>query len=798
MSLLESLTAKLPGHSSSPQVEYFFALNIGPEKLTAALWTVSNSKLQVINSAEDFYISEEEIVNVADRLLDMVLDGHEVEPTKILFGVQDSWLDKDDLKDPYLKLLKTLVKELELTPMAYVASSHALVHFLEKQENSPVTAILVGIGKKFVVTTLVRAGKIDGSVAVERKTNLGADVEKGIAQAVKADVLPARILIYGEGNLETQKADLMSYPWMSKLSFLHFPKIEILRDDLEIQSVALAGAVEIDPDTKIDAAAVINNKTEHKPVLLTDEDNVIHHSSLDNSLSVETSQPETDANEKTSSEQLVTEETSEEQLETSADLGFVAGDVTQKQVDKDALKQEAADILDEEMVDDLAQDIDTSPRMSHQDHVQNINVPKDDGLEGYNFDDELLPTTTNVVSDMPSTDFDQKPSLARKLKIPGLIGKKMLIIPVVIVVLLIAAYIFIPKAKVSVYVEPRILEKETQVIADPSIKELDNEGQKIPAEVVDIQISGSGKGVATGKKQVGDSAKGVVVIRNKTNQAKVLAKGTTLTGPGGIKFTLDNSVSIASMSAEDGTWSKANGEVVAVDIGPDGNLPSGSDLSISGLTSDQMVAKSEGNFSGGTSKDVTVVTADDQKRLLAQVAADLRKQAQEQLQGKLNQEDSGKQVLEETLTEEITKRTYSKNVNDQATEFNLDLTAKYQGTAFTEADLRTMVAKLVETNVPEDFMLNLADSETQADVSKIEKDGKVIFTARFRAKLMPRIDAEQIAKLIVGKTPQSAADILRTYDNVLGSDIIITPALPGPLQRLPFIQKNIKVDVGLK
>lgn len=189
-----------------------------------------------------------------------------------------------------------------------------------------------------------------------------------------------------------------------------------------------------------------------------------------------------------------------------------------------------------------------------------------------------------------------------------------------------------------------------------------------------------------------------------------------------------------------------------------------------------------------------MVTDADQKRLLASLTAVLRKQAQAELQTKL----TDKKIIEEAFSETVGKKTYSKNINDQANDFSLNLTVKFKGTAFAETDLKTIVSKLVETNVPDNFVLDIADSETRADVSKVEPDGKVLFLARFRAKLIPKIDTDGIRKQLRGKTPDQAAQILKGHENVLGSDIHITPPLPSILQRLPFLENNIKVEVRQK
>lgn len=717
MSVLQRLAALIPFGKKEEQKEYFFALNIGSEKLTAALWSIEHSELKILDIASDPYSGTAEILKVTDKLLDEVLGVKEIEPHKILFGVPDHFLQDEDLKEEYLKLLRTVVKELGLEPMAYVATSHALIHFLEKQEGVPTTAILVGFEPHHLEVTVVRAGKLDGSKVMERGESAGVVAEKVLLTFTDVETLPSKILIYCQDTteLEKLKTHLLSFTWMAKLSFLHFPKIETLDKEIAIKSVCLAGASEISSD--VTYHSVTDEKATNKMVTRLSE-----------------------------------EVTEEKPVETEGvDLGFVVGDVAEGQ--------------EEEVIEDEAPE----PQLAVA-QEQQLPVEMEDFEAG---------EKVQRVDDLKRRFFKNK------LFLLGFLG---------LVLFIILAYLFLPKAEVKIFVEPKILEKDTQVTADPSVTSVDEESKIIPGQVVETEVTGSAKGEASGKKTVGDPAKGTVVIRNKTDEEKTLSKGTSLTAANGFKFSLDASVTVASKSAEDGTWGKATGAVTASDVGADGNLPSGSDLVISSLATSQFIAKAEGNFSGGTSREVTVVSDTDQKRLLASLASELRQQAKLKLQEKL----PGKKILEEALSEEIIKKSFNKNINDQASEFSLNMTARYRGTAFEEGDLKQIVGKLVTTQAPEGFKLDLAGTETQADISKLEKDGKLVFLARFKAKLMPTIDENKIKGAIKGKSVTAVSDILKGYENVLGSEIKMIPSLPPALQLMPFLERNIKIEVGPK
>ncbi len=710
MSFFDKLSARLPFSKKEEELEYYFALNIGSGELTAALWTIEGKQLKILDTASDAYSSQGEIGSVADKLLDSVLGISEVEPKKILFGVPSSWLSDDNLKDEYLKILRSLVKDLELSPMAYVATANALVNFLEKTEGIPPTAILAGFEKNHLSATVVRAGKLDGVKVIKRGESSGADLEKALLNFTTVETLPSKILIYdSETNLEKLKTQLLSFSWMSKLSFLHFPKIDILGPGIEIKSVCLAGASELNPNAIYTDQPL--KKQADKPVAIDEE-----------------------------------EEKTEEKI--GGNFGFMVGDVS---------------------------------RLVEEEEEKELVLPDEES--------NLLETPDLENEVAPKDKFNFKKFIPKKLvKSPLLLG----IIAVILV--LIGTYIFIPKANVKIFVEPKILEKDAQVIADPTQKTVDENAKIIPGQIVETQVSGLGKDNASGKREIGDPAKGTVKIINNTSDAQTFSKGTIITSSGGIKFTLDVSVNIASTSAISDTKSTSTVNVTAVGIGVDGNVASNTQFTIAGSVSSQVAVISEGNFSGGKSQQVTVVSSDDQKRLLAKVSSDLRLQAQQKLQEKL----VGKKILQEALTEEILSKSYNKNINDQASEFSLNLSAKYKGTAFDDADLRLIVSKLVTTQVPDGFTLDLSATETQADVSNVDKNGKVVFLAKFKAKLIPKLDIQKIKDQIKGKSLTEVQNIIKAMDNVLGSDIKISPKLPSFLQRLPFLTKNITVEVGLK
>lgn len=722
MGFLDSLSKLLPQKKDAIQSEYYFGLNIRQGHVTGSVWGIEGGKVRIISISERKFASGEDVsenphslIEAANIVLDEALADFQPEPEKVLFGVPDSWLADEELKPKYGKVLKQLVKELDVIPLAYVATTHAISHLLQRQEGVPTTAILVEIGDPLTVA-VVKAGKVLGTKEVPRGDHLGRGIEKALLSFSDIEVMPAKIILFGKGDLAHYKEDLVSFNWMGQLPFLHLPKIENLEENVEIKSLCFAGASEINPNVHLDHQSVaVDTKAQFakriESAKATEKDNF--------------------------------EETA-----------FMEGDIA-------ASPREIAPMHSRSM-----EAYETAiPAHNNQSSLSKF-VPAG-MLSGFNFN--------------PSAWFK---------------GSKLTIaIPVIVVLLILVGYIFLTKATVTVFVDPKILEKETQVVADPKISSMDEANKLIAGKVVETTVDGSAKAAATGKKQIGEPAKGAVIIYNKTASSKTFPQGTVLTGPDGLSFTLDTSVNVASQSAVDGgiSFGKSTANATASTIGPDGNLAAGRDLSIKGASDSEYSAKVDTAFSGGVSKDVTVVTADDQKKLLASLTTDLKKQAQEELQGKLT---GDMKILEETFTEKVLRQAFTKNVNDQASEFSLTLNLNLKGTAYSDTDLKTIVGKLVETTVPDGYDLDLSRTETQATVAKVDKDGKITFTAKFKAKLMPKLDLNSIKSQIAFKTPNQVEEILKSNENVFGADIKVSPQLPAPLLRLPILPQNINLEIN--
>ena len=224
----------------------------------------------------------------------------------------------------------------------------------------------------------------------------------------------------------------------------------------------------------------------------------------------------------------------------------------------------------------------------------------------------------NVIADAnkkESKGLDSLKKMVKKPKVPDFntFRKKFLLIgggTLLLIVFLVWAIWFAPHATVvisakttSMTVSDTVSLNETATTSAKSnvIKSV----KKELAKEVSVEFS------ATGKKNVGEKATGVVVFSNSSSSSVTISAGTILKNSG-LSYTLNSSVTVPGATLG---WScpgykcpgSASGSITASEGGAQYNAATGS-MSIS---VDDISASLRSATSGGTDKTATVVTASD-------------------------------------------------------------------------------------------------------------------------------------------------------------------------------------------
>jgi len=235
------------------QRDLYWAIVLEPGWIQAGIWEIVENKAEVISvSPVTPWETDSEIVGASDAALSsaiQLLPEGLCEPSKTVFGVPPSWVDKGQIKEEYLNKIKKICTELSLEPSGFVVLSEAITHLIKVEEGSPVNAIVASFGKDFLELSVFKLGNLVGTTQVSRSVSFFDDVGEGLSRFSLSEGLPSRIVIYDgkEGDLEEVKEALTAGSWenIDKVKFFHTPKIEILSPEKKVAAVALAGATEI-------------------------------------------------------------------------------------------------------------------------------------------------------------------------------------------------------------------------------------------------------------------------------------------------------------------------------------------------------------------------------------------------------------------------------------------------------------------------------------------------------------------------------------------------------------------------
>lgn len=379
------------------------------------------------------------------------------------------------------------------------------------------------------------------------------------------------------------------------------------------------------------------------------------------------------------------------------------------------------------------------------------------------------------------------------LKFPT--GRRPLILGgAVFLLLIVVGFIlwwFLPKAVVTIYVAPKKLDEKITIFIDTKARSPDFEEKILPGKLIDTRVSGEKTKSTTGTKTVGEKAKGTVEIQNGTNEAIRFPAGTKIIAANDLEFGLDSAASISARASptEPG---KEKVNVTASDIGAEYNLAKDEKFSVDTYLKLEVLAVVTADFSGGSSRDIAAVSADDQESLEEDLKEELLDKAEQELKASISDNEF---FIDESLVATASARDFSNKVGDEASSLKLDLTIEASGLVTERVSLDDLVKEILKDKVPTGFILREDQIEVSFDLQESE-GGVFEFLAAIDANLLPEVKPDEIAKKIVGRYPPLAQDFLTTIPGFTRAEIDLKPKLPGRLGTLPHAIKNLTIELA--
>ena len=411
------------------------------------------------------------------------------------------------------------------------------------------------------------------------------------------------------------------------------------------------------------------------------------------------------------------------------------------------------------------------------------------------------------VSDLPKEESKvekQEPQKKKGGLLANLKGRKKLLVwgglgLVIFIIFLTSFFWFLPQADVTVNIESQSKENQLTLKASQEVTEVDVENKIIPLTVETVEKSGEEKKETTGKLTVGAPAKGRVTVGNfSIITSKKFSAGTTITSVSGqntgLEFTLDTEVTVpkASSSGLILISGQAGVNVTARKIGSDGNLPVSTEFQVGSENTGTIKGVNDIAFSGGDSKQVTAVSEEDRKKLREELLDKLKREAEEELEKKLE----GSKVPEGGLKTEVIEEKFDKVVGEEAKEVSLTMKVSATAKLFKEEDLKKVLIESINPTVPEGLKVDEEKSTVEAELFETEGEKDLEILGKINAVLVPDIDEESLRSTLSGKSYGSATAYLQSQENISGFEIDIKPAIFSLFKFMPLNGSKINVIIN--
>lgn len=729
--------------------EYFLALLLQEEKVNAVIFEELAGRIHLIGQQQEYFTDSIEIASIEELLetLDKAISQAEeklpdnIETQKTIFGVKEDWVEEAKIKKQYLSKLKKVSEALGLAPVGFIVIHEAIANLLQEKEGAPVSAILVEIGKKHLTISLLRAGRIIETKKTRIEESITKTADRVLHHFTNYEILPSRIIIFDEEKLETISQEFISHSWSKSLPFLHVPQITTLPKGFDAQSLLFGAATQMGFELLGEEPA---QKAYHK-------------------------QDTEEKGGKEAEESLPESSKKAQELEM---FGFV--------MERDIAKLEE-EKQKEHIHEEKGEEEKKKKHVVQSYTLGNIlTVLKEKALPFLRmFIHMLIGSFIKLHRAFFKKGFSSFPKEKRFLLIPpAIIGG---------LIAILSLYVFFVKATVTLEVKPKVIEKTELVTFSIDNGKSTNE---IHAAAISVSEDGTTTTTATGKKETGTKAKGSITIYSRLAQNKTFTQETVIRG-NGLEFTLDKDVTVASSSAAadpSAQPSTATGSITASAIGKDANLPSGIKLSIAGYDTSDIIAKNSDAFSGGSKKDITVVSKADTEKLIDDLTKNLETKAKYQMQKKLSADDALLPIFVQTS---ISKKIFDKGVGDEAQLVKLVGTVTYSGLSYKKSLIASFTKGVLQKNAGP---MELSEKDLTFKISDVKKksDSQVEASVHIVASFLPKLDIKSVTSSLVGKSFGEANDILLKTPQATHVSVSLSPNLPFP-PILPRRAGNISI-----
>lgn len=367
--------------------------------------------------------------------------------------------------------------------------------------------------------------------------------------------------------------------------------------------------------------------------------------------------------------------------------------------------------------------------------------------------------------------------------------KSLLAAAVLLLITFTLVYIMVPKATVTVTLPAKAVSETIDVAVRTVADQSDN---SITGNLLTVEKSLTKPVAATGKKDIGTKATGTLAFRNcEDTSTHPVAAGSKVTSAG--KTFLTNAAVTIPAGSFSGGGSVCNSASVNVAVsaevaGEAHNIANGT-FAITGLSTR---ISGTGTTTGGTTKQVTILTQAD----VDQGLAALEKQAAEESATELAAKAEGQTILAEAITQTIKTRTSDKKVGDQVEAATVTLVTTVATIAYDKVALEAKHREALTKKIDQGQKLEVPADKAPTTAFKSYSEDKSVLTLTLSGDGfgVPDISKQDLAAAVRHSTKAGAESKLKEAYGATEVKVEMSPA--WWFDRLPILSGAITVEYG--
>lgn len=716
----------------------FWLIYIQDESVSVSLVSSNNQNFQILGTGPTIGWNidvEESLSNAIDESLSTASINANItedeEPSLAAFVVPPFWVGNDVKIIPSkLKVTKEACKKLSLKPTGFLAEDDSIVEDANSADGFPASFILLHLSSKEFYLSLVYLGHVKQRItkAIEGEFS-GQMVETALLELNSESALPPQIIVFGQTDPNVVTL-LKEFPWVSKKNietFLHFPDIKYLSSSEVIGIFSRVISTQINPNIK-------NNQPIDSFSLPDEPEVLIEENSL---------------------------------TETDPDsLGFSNPD-----------------------------DLNISPLPVTEslplDNQPTAEIPPPQNVAS--FDSQAMPPLPVLNK---NKKFIFSFNFLKKIKLPKINFKfnNLFWIFLIILPTFIFLSLFLIKSQIIFFMTPYEFNKSI-----PATLEVDADNNQISKSIIPVEkksfdIISKASVSTTGQKTIGEKAKGEITIFNKVDKAQNIPKGSILVDPVGKKFELATAVLVAPSTSdlEKGiiNLGQTKTAVIAIDIGSEYNISSGTQLLFNDFAETLLIAKSSDSFTGGNRQQIQAVSQQDK----ANVQSKINQQIDSDIDAKIaNDFNSLPGSLKETIQTKKSNLELNREVGEESEELVGTINSSVSVFIIRDEVKKTIISQFLASEADFDKIdIDLNNFLVSFKPSKIDSD-QATGSLTINGSSLPKLDLNNLKKKLTLRTVKQADTLIKKLVPRANRFKIY-----NKFPIMPFKAENIDIQVKLE